>query len=354
MGAVTPAFLHREQRVPGRVNNDKGIHPGEQRVSGRGGKDEGQKTGKKSAKQRVMRREGLRATAHLAALQQADGRRHYDEFMSLPPLNPPPGFDTMTIDEDIERFRQLVEGPEDQEPSPTSDGVSSVCGILATASAQHSDLTRALPKSQLNPVFPTGPLNLNPDGTAINYRKSHAGPHAAYWENADAEEIERLFVTGTIKPLLFRDIPKDKIVTYVNPVCVEKTHDDGTLKFRTRLTIGGDRIQYPYDTAAVTAEMDAVKIMLNCMISEDANLTTVDLTDFYLGTDLPHPEYIRIPRHMIPNKVIEFYAISSLFNNGALYCSVHKTHFGLPQAGALSQQRLFKHLAAHGYTQIPS
>ena len=33
---------------------------------------------------------------------------------------------------------------------------------------------------------------------------------------------------------------------------------------------------------------------------------------------------------------------------------MHKTHYGLPQAGALSQQRLFRHLQQHGYTQIPS
>ena len=36
------------------------------------------------------------------------------------------------------------------------------------------------------------------------------------------------------------------------------------------------------------------------------------------------------------------------------YTALHKTHYGLPQAGALSQQRLFKHLKTHGYTQIPS
>jgi hypothetical protein len=89
-----------------------------------------------------------------------------------------------------------------------------------------------------------------------------------YWESADGEEIERLFTTGTIGPLMFQDIPSDRVITYVNPICVEKRNDDGSLKFRTRLTIGGDRIQYPYDTRAVTAEMEALKILLNAMISE--------------------------------------------------------------------------------------
>jgi hypothetical protein len=105
----------------------------------------------------------------------------------------------------------------------------------------------------------------------------------------------------------------------VNPVCVEKTNDDGSIKFRTRLTIGGDRIQYLYDTSAVTAEMDAIKILLNCMISEDADWTTIDLPDFYLGTDLPHPEYIRIPRNFIPHDVIAFYELDDFFSNDTLY-----------------------------------
>jgi hypothetical protein len=350
-GETKGRVLHQgEQRVPGRGRHDKELLPG---------------------KQRVTRQGGLTTTAHLATIQPDDDMRHHEEpaaalglmLLLLPPLIPPPGFENMTVDEDIERFRLLVEGPlqhepdqdEDNDPDQDEDNdPSELSCFSATPSATHGDLTRALPKTPLEPVFPTGHLNLNPDGTTINYRKSHAGPHAAYWANADGEEIERLFVTGTIKPLRFRDIPRDKIITYVNPVCVEKTHDDGTLKFRTRLTIGGDRIIYPYDTSEVTAEMDAIKIMLNCMISEDANWTTVDLTGFYLGTNLPHPEYIRIPRNLIPDNVIEFYELTSYLNNDALYCSVHKTHYGLPQAGALSQQRLFNHLAEHGYSQIPS
>ncbi len=71
-------------------------------------------------------------------------------------------------------------------------------------------------------------------------------------------------------------------MTYVNPVCVEKLNDDGSLKFRTRLTIDGDRIIYPYDKSAVTADLESFKILLNRMISENANWTTIDLTDFYL------------------------------------------------------------------------
>ena len=126
------------------------------------------------------------------------------------------------------------------------------------------------------------------------------------WEQADAEEIVRLLISSTIRPLHFREIPLDQVVTYVNPVCGEKLNDDSSLKFRTRLTIGGDRIIYPYDKSAVTADLEYSKILLNCMISEDAYWSTIDLTDFYLGTPLPHPEYIRIPTAMIPERVRKF------------------------------------------------
>ncbi len=118
-----------------------------------------------------------------------------------------------------------------------------------------------MPKPTLPPVFPSGPLNLNPDGSTITYKKSHVGPNATNWEKADAEEMERLFTSGTLRPIMPDDIPEGKKPTYVNSVCVEKTKDDGTLKFRTRATIGGDRIDYPYSTTASTAELEAIKIL---------------------------------------------------------------------------------------------
>ncbi len=146
------------------------------------------------------------------------------------------------------------------------------------------------------------------------------------------------------------------MVTYVNPICSEKLNDDETLKLRTRVTIGGDRIDYPYDKSAVTANMEALKLLINAMISEDAKWSTIGISDFYPGTPLPHPEYIRIEKALIPDKVLKFYDLIRFRHHGALYCycSVHKTHYGLPQAGALSQRRLFKHLAEHGYRQLPN
>jgi hypothetical protein len=204
--------------------------------------------------------------------------------------------------------------------------------------AGRGQVVLALPHAQIHspPGFPNGPSESKHGRHRDNYKKYHAGPNAAYWAQADGEEIERLLTTGTIKPLLFCNIPANKVVTNVNPVCVEKTNDDGSLKFRTRLTIGGDRIVYPYETTAVTAEMDALKILLNAMISEDAKWSTIDLTDFYLGTDLPHMEFIRIPSRVIPPRVMDFYELTEFSRNDAIYFSVHKTHYGLPQAGALS------------------
>jgi hypothetical protein len=50
-----------------------------------------------------------------------------------------------------------------------------------------------------------------------------------------------------------------------------------------------------------------------------------------------------------------FYDLKRLCRNDAIYFSVNKTHYGLPQAGAQSQQRLFANfLTRHGYDQIPS
>jgi hypothetical protein len=93
---------------------------------------------------------------------------------------------------------------------------------------------RPMPKSTLLPVFRAWPLNLNADGTKISYKnRMPDNSYKIYWEQADAVEIIRLLISSTIRPLHFRDIPLDQVVTYVNPVCMEKLNDGSSLKFCT-------------------------------------------------------------------------------------------------------------------------
>jgi hypothetical protein len=87
----------------------------------------------------------------------------------------PPGFENLTIDEDAERFRLLEhEGEHCLGSTPSSDFGPST----KRTTSDQARFLEPMPPSTLPPIYPHGPLNLNPDGTTINYRKSYAGPNA--------------------------------------------------------------------------------------------------------------------------------------------------------------------------------
>ena len=50
--------------------------------------------------------------------------------------------------------------------------------------------------------------------------------------------------------------------------------------------IGGDQVHYPGVTAAYVAHLETIRILLNAAASEDAEISTADISDFYLGTSL--------------------------------------------------------------------
>ena len=72
-----------------------------------------------------------------------------------------------------------------------------------------------------------------------------------------------------------------------------------------RGTIGGDRINYPGQTTALTAAMPVVKLLLQSAISENMHVLTMDAKDFYLNTPLTRPEYLRIPLKFIAPCVLD-------------------------------------------------
>ena len=87
--------------------------------------------------------------------------------------------------------------------------------------------------------------------------------------------------TNTIFIILRASVPADrwKYITYGRIVC--NIRDNKVETHRTRLTIGGDRINYPEDCRTPTADLLMVKLLLNSVISTpEASYTTMDIKIF--------------------------------------------------------------------------
>jgi hypothetical protein len=105
------------------------------------------------------------------------------------------------------------------------------------------------------------------------------------WMRSTANKINRLFNTNTIRFIRRSDIPKGLKVTYGSFVVDIKDHKDE--KERTRLTVGGDQIEYPGDKSTRTAGLTTANILINSVISTpSAKLLVIDINNFYLNTPL--------------------------------------------------------------------
>jgi hypothetical protein len=86
--------------------------------------------------------------------------------------------------------------------------------------------------------------------------------------------------TDTIFFVPFSAVPTDRTVTYGRIVCdyrPQKSEPE-----RTRLTVGGNLITYPYDVSTDTA-----KLVINSTISTPgARHMLIDVKNYYLGTPL--------------------------------------------------------------------
>jgi Reverse transcriptase (RNA-dependent DNA polymerase) len=193
-------------------------------------------------------------------------------------------------------------------------------------------------------------LDLNADGTRLTSASALKGPDKLLWEKAHGEEIVRLIESQTGRFIHRREMLADRTAAYYNPQLKIKVKAEGT-QYRVRGTIGGDKVHYPGVTTAYTAHLETIRVMLNAIVSEDAEFCTADIKDFYLGTPLDRKEYMRIPLKHIPLDIQERYNIESMEHNGWVLMEISKGIYGLPQAGKLAQDRLVAHLATHEYIQ---
>ena len=119
---------------------------------------------------------------------------------------------------------------------------------------------------------------------------------------------------------------------------------------RTRLTVGGNLINYPDNLRTETADLLTFKILLNSVISTPgARFICLDMKNFYLNTPMKRYEYMRLPLNLIPQEIIDRYNLMAIAHDGWVYMEIRKGMYGLPQAGKIANDLLTTRLAKHGY-----
>jgi len=174
------------------------------------------------------------------------------------------------------------------------------------------------------------------------------------WLKSFSTEICRL--VATTETIFFKR--KDKIphnrrkdITYRRVVCTY--HLEKKDPYQTRLTMGGNLVNYPDDCGTPTADLLTVKLMLNSAIStNNAKFMTIDIKDFYLMTPMKRYEYFRMKIDLFPQDIIEeFNLLDKVDHGGNVFCEVRCGMYGLPQAGIIAQDLFEERLIVAGYHQ---
>ena len=154
-------------------------------------------------------------------------------------------------------------------------------------------------------------------------------------------------VNNTIFFIVKNQVPSDRIVTYGRIVAKEKPNK---AEFNNvRLTVGGNRLNFPGITAAQCASLTTSQCLFNSTIStQDARFMCLDIGDFYYSTPMTYYEYTRIAFASILPKIVEQYGLARLQHNGWVYMEICNGMPGLKKASRIANDRLIKHLAQFG------
>jgi hypothetical protein len=157
----------------------------------------------------------------------------------------------------------------------------------------------------------------------------------------------------TIFFIAHAQVPTHKTVTYGRFVC--DIRPQKAEKERTRLTVGGNLINYDGDVLTQTSDLTTSKILWNSFISTlCAEYTCLDLKNFYLGTPMKEYEYMRLHIIDIPDEIIDQYNLRQITDNDWVYIEVRGGIYGLSRAGKLAHDLLQERLAKHGYAPTPN
>jgi len=137
--------------------------------------------------------------------------------------------------------------------------------------------------------------------------------------------------TDTMRIIRKQQVPTGKPVTYGNFVCDYRPLKEE--KWRTRLTVGGDKLTYAEDATAPSSHMTEAQLLFNSIISDykrtGAQFTTAVVKTFYLNNPLHHFQYMKIYIDKMPPEIQHEYNTADLADaNGYVYFEMRKGMHG--------------------------
>ena len=207
----------------------------------------------------------------------------------------PPSPQASLLDPGPIALRQYFSLSDFPPPIPTSAGALGATLLSPSLPALPTGIpppTYSYPKiSGTPPSLPAPPtLGLDHHGRPLTWNACLSGPNRDEWLHLSGQELIKLVrTTGTLAPCM----KPSKTPTYYNQVPGEKWIQNAIVR-RVRGTAGGDRVQASYPVATPTANLPTVKCILHATVYERSFFGTVDITDFYLGSPMPFPEFLKL------------------------------------------------------------
>jgi hypothetical protein len=170
------------------------------------------------------------------------------------------------------------------------------------------------------------------------------------WFKAASEEFDRLIeTTETMKLIPWSCKPPNRKASYYNPQIRVKTKNDGTIEYRVRGTYGGNITDYIGPTAAQTADMVSIKLLLNATVSDEgAKFMSRLLFGQSHGEKGVHENPPSTKFHRHHGKNISGRGLSRTNMCWRRLARDLRSH----STGLLAQEQLFDHLASHDFHPI--
>ena len=116
--------------------------------------------------------------------------------------------------------------------------------------------------------------------------------------------------------------------------------------------MGGDSINYPFNVLAPTANLPTIKMLWDSVLSmPGANIFGLDVANFYLGSPMDRPDFMKLPYKILPQEIKDKYNLENIVKDGWVYICIERGIYGLSHAGLLANNLLAKRLIKAGYYQ---